>query len=415
MATIAEVGRKERASDCWVRLEIAESGGIEIGLKSKVESMYGKSIRDLAEEIMKFFGIENASLYIEDGGTLPFVLKARIESAVKRCLPATKKEFLAEITPQNLYRVDRDRFRRSRLYVPGDQPRLIINAGLYKPDGVILDLEDSVAPSEKESARFIVRNGLREVDFFGAERMVRINQLPMGLTDLAFAVPHGVHTILIPKCEDDETVKEVDAKIQELRSQYGIEEEVYLMPIIEGALGTINAYKIATASPNIVALTIGLEDFAADIGAERTREGIESLLARESVVLAARAAGIQPIDSVFSDVADEEGLRESVLEAKKLGFEGKGCIHPNQIRIIHENSAPTEQEIERAKRIGLALEEAQRKGAGVVALGSKMIDPPVVKRAERILRLAILNGQLPKNWKESLRGDLQDSGEAIRR
>jgi len=400
MANIAQVGKKETASDCWVHLKIKESGGFKISLKSKVESMYGEGIRNTAEEMMKFFGIKNALLDLEDSGSFPFVLTARIEAAVKKCFPQKKKEFLAPIIPQNLYQVERDKLRRSRLYVPGDQPRLIINAGLYRPDGIILDLEDAVAPHEKESARFIVRNALREVDFMGAERMVRINQLPLGMKDLDFIIPHGVHTVLVPKCEDEEAVKEIDNHIQALRAQYKIKNEIYLMPIIESALGILQADKIAAASPNNVALTIGLEDFTADIGAERTLEGKESFLSRQQIVLAARAAGIQPIDSVFSDVTDKEGLRKSVLEAKSLGFEGKGCIHPGQIRIVHEGFAPSEPEIERAKRISLALEEARKKKSGVVAMGSKMIDPPVVKRAERILKLAIQNNQIPANWKE---------------
>ncbi len=404
----AEAGKKETASDCWVRLEIKKKGGIKIDLKSKVKSLYGEAIRTTAEQIMNFFDIENALLLIEDSGSLPFVLTARIEAAVKKIFPQKKKEFLKPFIPQNLYQVKRDRPRRSRLYVPGDQPRLIINAGLYQPDGIILDLEDSVAPAEKESVRFIVRNALREVDFLGAERMVRINQLPLGAKDLEFIVPHGVHTILIPKCEDEETVKDVDTYVQSLRLRNKVKHEVYLMPIIESALGVVNAHKIAAASPNNVALTIGLEDFTADIGVERTLEGKESYLARLQVVLAARAAGIQPIDSVFSDVADEQGLRASSLEAKSLGFEGKGCIHPGQIKVVHEAFAPSETEIERAKKIYLALEKAQKKKSGVVALGSKMVDPPVVKRAERILKLAIQNKQISANWKKEDKDERKD-------
>jgi len=227
----------------------------------------------------------------------------------------------------------------------------------------------------------------------------------MGIRDLDFIIPHGVHTVLIPKCEDAETVKKFDAHIQVLRKKSRTKNEIYLMPIVESALGAINAYEIAKASPNNIALTIGLEDFTADIGAERTLEGRESFLARLQVVLAARSAGIQPIDSVFSDVEDEEGLRKSTLEAKSLGFEGKGCIHPGQIRIVHESLAPSEKEIERAKKISLALEEAQKRGSGVVALGSKMIDPPVVKRAQRILNLAIQNNQIPANWKEEFKNE----------
>lgn len=400
MAKEAQAGKKETASDCRVHIRIKESGGIKVKLKSKVESMYGEAIRKTAAEMMKFFGIKNVMLDIEDSGCLPFVLTARIEAAVKKCLPKRKEEYISPIFSQNLYRVERDRPRRSRLYVPGDQPRLIINAGLYKPDAIILDLEDSVAPPEKEFARYIVRNALRDVDFSGTERMVRINQLPAGIEDLDFIVPHGVHTVLIPKCENEDAVKEIDERIQDLRTQHKIKNEIYLIPIIESALGIVNAYKIAMACPNNVALTIGLEDFTADIGAERTLGGKESFLARQHVVLAARAAGIQPLDSVFSDVTDEEGLRASVLEAKSLGFEGKGCIHPGQIRIIHESFAPGKEEIERAIKISLALDEARKKGSGVAALGSKMIDPPVVKRAERILKLAVQNNQIPANWKE---------------
>ncbi|MFP4083058.1 MAG: aldolase/citrate lyase family protein [Candidatus Aminicenantes bacterium] len=405
MGKVVEVGKKETSSDCWVRLEIKERGGLKIEIRSKVKSMYGEAISKTAEDMMNFFKIENASLFIEDGGSLPFVLTARIEAAVRQCFPQKKEEYLAPVAPQNVYQVERDRFRRSRLYIPGDQPRLIINAGLYKPDGIILDLEDSVALPEKESARLMVRNALREVDFMGAERMVRINQIPMGIEDLAFTVPHGVHTILIPKCEDAETVKKVDDSIEKLRNKHKMKNEIYLMPIIESALGALNAYQIALASPHTVALTIGLEDFTADIGAERTVEGQESFLARQQVVLAARAAGIQPIDSVFSDVGDEEGLKKSVLEAKSLGFEGKGCIHPSQIKIVHQGFAPNDQEIAKAKKINLAIEEARKKGSGVVSLGSKMIDPPVVKRAERILKLAIQNKQIPANWKEELKDE----------
>jgi citrate lyase subunit beta/citryl-CoA lyase len=400
MRKISETGRKETASDCWIRLEIKEKGGIAVDLKSKVMSMYGSSIQDTVMDMMKFFNIDNAAIEINDGGSLPFVLTARIEAAVKNIFPENEKQYLSPISRQSSYTVERDRFRRSRLYLPGDQPRLIINAGLYGPDGIILDLEDAVALPAKESARFIVRNALRAVNFFGAEKMVRINPLPEGLKDLEMTIPHGVHTILIPKCENADSVKEVDSYILKLRKENSIENEIFLMPILESALGIIKAYEIAKASENNVALTIGLEDFTADIGVARTREGRESFLARQETVLAAKAAGIQAIDSVFSDISDEEGLRKSILEAKSMGFEGKGCIHPGQIRIVHEGFAPTEEEIERAKKICLALEEAQKKGSGVVALGNKMIDPPVVKRAEKVLELAVQNNQIPADWKE---------------
>jgi citrate lyase subunit beta/citryl-CoA lyase len=165
-------------------------------------------------------------------------------------------------------------------------------------------------------------------------------------------------------------------------------------------LGAIKAYEIATASSNVVALTIGLEDYTADLGTRRTNEGRESFWARSQVVNAARAAHVQPIDTVFSDVRDMEGLRESVLEAKSLGFDGKGCIHPRQIRVIHEAFAPADEEIEKAKRIVLAFEDAEARGLGVVALGSKMVDPPVVKRALHTVKLAVAAGKLDEDWRD---------------
>ena len=223
----------------------------------------------------------------------------------------------------------------------------------------------------------------------------------MGFTDLDFIVPHNVHVILIPKCESADEVRAIDAHIAAIKKQRKLAGDVFLMPIVESALGALKAYEIAAASPNVVALTIGLEDYTADIGTRRTNEGRESFWARAQVVNAARAAKVQPIDTVFSDVADMEGLRASVLEAKSLGFEGKGCIHPRQIEVINDAFAPTEDEIKRAKAIVTAYDDAQAKGLGVVSLGSKMIDPPVVKRALRTVDLAVASGKLAENWRET--------------
>lgn len=386
-------------SDCYIEIQLKESGGIKLELKSKVEVMYGESIRKLIFEMCDYFNLKNAKLICEDYGALPFVIAARFELAVKRLFPNTKKEFLLPFIKQNEYTTTKDRLRRTRLYLPGNEPKFFINAGLHSPDGIILDLEDSVAPSEKDAAQLLVRNALRSVDFYGAERMVRINQLPKGIDDLKFIVPHNVHVILIPKCESAEQVKAVEKEVEKLKKQFDIKSEIYFMPIIESALGVIKSYEIASASKLNCALAIGLEDYTADIGTQRTNEGRESIFARQMLVNAARAAGIQPIDTVFSDVADMEGLRQSVIEAKSLGFEGKGCIHPRQIPVVHQAFAPTADEIEKAKKIVLAFEEAEKKGLGVVALGSKMIDPPVVKRAIKTIDLAILNDLLDKNWR----------------
>lgn len=372
-------------SDCFIQIKLKRSGGIKSSLVSKVNVMYGGSINELLLEMCDYFQIKNVDILIEDFGALPFTIAARFESAYKKILPNDKREFLLPIIKQNKNFTLKERARRSRLYLPGNEPKFYTNAGLHKPDAVILDLEDSVALSEKENARYIVRNALRSVNFYKAERMVRINQLPMGLTDLAFIVPHNVNVILIPKCESAETVKLVDEEIQRLKRIHKLKYSIYLMPIIESALGVIKSYEIASASENVCALTIGLEDYTADIGVERTIHGKESLYARSQVINAAKAAGVQAIDSVFSDIDNIEALRESVREAKSLGFEGKGCIHPRQINIVHEEFAPTQSEIEKAKKIVEAYETAEKMGIGVVSLGSKMIDAPVVKRALKVL------------------------------
>ena len=387
-------------SDCYFEIELKNSGGIKIDLKSKVDVMYGESIKQMIFDISKYFGLKDAKILLEDNGALPFVLAARFELAVKRLLPEIKKEYLLPFNEKNLYSSKKDQLRRSRLYLPGNEPKFFVNAGLHSPDGIILDLEDSVAPSEKDAAQLLVRNSLRSVDFYGAERMVRINQLPKGLDDLKYIVPNNVNVILIPKCESAEQIHQLEKEVEKLKKLHKVENPIYFMPIIESALGVIKSFEIASASKNNCALAIGLEDYTADIGTQRTNDGRESIFARQMLVNAAKAAGIQAIDTVFSDVADMEALRQSVIEAKSLGFEGKGCIHPRQIKVVHDAFAPTADEIEKAKKIVIAFEEAEKKGLGVVSLGSKMIDPPVVKRAINTINLALMNNLISKDWRK---------------
>jgi len=365
-------GEKVR-SDCFVSFEPADSGGIKIELNSKVKAYYGNSILALAQEMMAHFGVKNGKLIIDDSGALPFALMARIEYAVSQSIPGIKP-YLPELLSENKYETNRDAFRFSRLYLPGNTPSMMINAGIHHPNGIILDLEDSVAPPKKDEARLLVRNALRALDFYGAERMVRINQGSRGIEDLKFIADHQVNCILIPKCESAETIHEIDQAIDALLPGHSSSRNIWYMPIIESALGIEKAFEIAGASVNVVALAIGLEDFTADLGVSRTLTGEESLYARTRLVNACKAAGIQPIDSVFSDVADMEGLLQNVKRSKALGFEGMGCIHPRQIQVIHEGFAPESIEIEKAQKIMMAWFEAQEKGLGVVSLGSKMID-----------------------------------------
>jgi citrate lyase subunit beta / citryl-CoA lyase len=402
-AVAGNAGPKVR-SDCEITLDLKTEGGIIIDLVSKVKVLYGESIIKLTSDVLGFFGIGNAKVKINDSGALPFVIAARIEAAIKQLID-TDLEYLPEFIAENRYSTARDRFRFSRLYLPGNSPGFMINAGLHSADGIILDLEDSVAPERKDEARILVRNALRQIDFRGAERMVRINQGKRGLEDLHYLIPHNVNLILIPKCDSAEYVRLVDKEIADIKPKIHPGNDVFLMPIIESASGVENSYEIACSSPNVVAIAIGLEDYTSDIGVARTSEGKESFYARTRIVVAAKAAGIQPIDSVFSDVEDMEALKKNAIESKALGFEGMGCIHPRQVRIIQQGFSPDETEIEKSKKIIVAFETAKLKGLGVVSLGSKMIDPPVVARAQRILDLAVRLGILPSNWSENTSGE----------
>jgi citrate lyase subunit beta/citryl-CoA lyase len=384
-----EAGRfaPDTRSDCRVVFEPQSSGGIELELQSKVASYYGESIQNDARTVLKALGVEHARILLEDAGALPYTIAARIEAAVKRAGLAKNKKSLPKrnALPEP---TARDRMRRSRLYLPGSEPKYFVNAALHGPDAIILDLEDSVHPADKDSARLLVRNALRAVDFASCERMVRVNQLPLGLEDLDEIVPEMPDLILIPKVEEARQVAEVDQRIAEIQARHKIERPLWLMPILESALGIENAFVIATASPRNVALTIGLEDYTADLGVAKTAGGAESLFARQRLVNAARGASLQAIDSVYGDIGDLDGLLSWGRNARAMGFEGMGCVHPLQIAVIHQAFAPGEQEIERALKIVAAYDDAKKRGLGVVSLGSKMIDPPVVNRAVKLVERA---------------------------
>jgi len=392
-------GNPTAKSDFYVEFVPNNSGGVKIDIQSKTKVLHFSKLNKYCQNTLTDLKVKHGALSVIDNGGQYFVLQARIESTVKLAYSKNINESLPIFKKHAQYKSSKKRFRRSRLYLPGTQAKLMLNAGIHKPDAIILDLEDSVSPAEKNAARLIVRNALRTLDFFGSERMVRINQGKMGLEDLEAIVPHNVHLILVPKVENAKQLKSVDDKIQAICKKCGRKEPVYLMPILESAQGILNSLEIAKASKNNVAIAIGLEDYTADIGVQRTNQGIESLFARSQIVNSAKSAGLQAIDTVFSDVKDEDGLRSSVKEAKELGFEGKGCIHPRQIIPIHEGFTPSNLEIEKAKKIVIAFDDAEKKGLGVVSLGSKMIDPPVVKRALQTIDLAITMKLLTKRWK----------------
>ncbi len=389
-----EAGRKgeDVRSDLHVAVDVRDAGGLEFEITSKVAAFYGTSTRQLAERVAQEFGLAHGCLKIDDKGALPFVIAARIEAALIRAGLSGDARPESSVTRPG--HSARDRLRRSRLYLPGNEPKFMVNAGLHQPDAIILDLEDSVHPAEKDAARILVRNALRCIDFKGAERMVRINQLPLGYEDLEQVVPEAPDLILIPKVESADQVTDVAGRIRQIQSRERHDRPIWLMPILESARGIENAFAIAAAANAIVGLAIGLEDYTADLGVRKTSEGTESLYARLRLVNAAKAAGVQAIDSVFGDVGDLDGLRAWGIRSRALGFEGMGCIHPRQIAAIHEAFTPSDEEIQQACKIVAAFDAAQQKGLGVVSLGTKMIDPPVVLRAQRLVESARRSGRV---------------------
>ena len=391
----AEAGRsgKEIRSDVRVVLEPRDAGGLEIELVSRVALYYGTDIRRRAAEALQQLGIRNAHVRIEDSGALPFVIAARIETAARRAGLGAGRRALPEQAPLPPPSA-KDRLRVTRLYLPGSEPKYFVNAALYRPDAVILDLEDSVHAAEKDGARIMVRNALRTVDFGPCERMLRINQLPLGLEDLDEVVPEGPDVLLLPKIEDASQVVEVDRRVSEIARRTGMQRPVWLMPILESALGVENAFAIATASERICAMTIGLEDYTADLGVPKTTTGEESLFARMRLVNVSKAARVQAIDSVYGDVGDLEGLERWARQSRAMGFEGMGSVHPSQIAVVRQAFAPSPAEIEKALAIVGAYEEARQKGLGVVSLGSKMIDAPVVERALKLVARAQRMGNI---------------------
>lgn len=287
------------------------------------------------------------------------------------------------------------KLRRTMMYIPGNNPGMIREGHIYGSDSLMFDLEDSVSLKEKDAARFLVYNALKTIDYEGTETVVRVNGLdtPFGRDDFEAIVRAKPDIIRLPKTEKPEDIIEADKLISEIETKVGMEVgTVKLMAAIESALGIINAYDIAKASPRLIAIAIGAEDFVTDMKTTRSKDGVELMMARSQVLLAARAAGIYALDTVFSDINDEEGFINEVKHIKQLGFDGKSVIHPKQIESVHRIYTPSNKEIEKSIRVLNAIEEAERNGSGIIALDGKMIDGPIVERARRVIELAIATG-----------------------
>lgn len=280
--------------------------------------------------------------------------------------------------------------RRSMLFFPGNSANMLLNADFLGSDSVILDLEDAVAPAEKDSARILVRNAIRDLGFT-REVIVRINPIesPYWQKDLQYIVPVKPDMIMPTKVSSADDIHTISAAIAAEEEKCGLEPgTIKLIPLIETALGVENAFQIATADPRVSAIFLGGEDLTADLQCKRTKEGTEIFYARSRMVMAARAAGIDVYDTPWTDVEDYDGLIRDAQFAKSLGFSGKSSISPRHIRFINEVFSPTEAEIRYAEDVFATIEKAKAEGKGVVSLHGKMIDAPIVARARQVLEAA---------------------------
>lgn len=288
------------------------------------------------------------------------------------------------------------KLRRSLLFVPGSNPAMVSNAFIFQPDTVMFDLEDSVALNQKESARVLVHHALQHFTYKNVECAVRVNPLEskFGLLDLEAVIRGGADIIRLPKTDTMLDIEAMVKEIERIEKEIKSEKKTKLIAAIESAKGVVNAVRIAGSSDRLIGIALGAEDYVRDLHTERTKAGTELEAARSQILLAARAAEIQAYDSVFSDVTDMEGLVKETKYIKSLGFDGKSLISPNQIFYVHDVYEPTKEEIDWAIDVIDVAKDAQKRGLGAVSLKGRMIDAPIILRAERTLKLAKASGVL---------------------
>lgn len=417
-------------SDCLVKYQ-ATAEPLSIEVHSSVQSLFGNAIRTCAMQMLEEFKVTTGALLVDDDGALDLVIRARIEAVLRSAGYLSQKRLFVDassgiswqtgvptIESEKNASLDGGIERpvcslvkqQARLYMPGDQPHFAINADFYGADILIFDLEDSVPLARKFEARILVRRFLENSFLFRkSERAVRINPLSTeeSVHDIAEIVPAMPDIILLPKCESAMDVERLDTLLTANEEEYGlVPGSIRIMPIIESAKGVLAAYEIARASQRNSALCFGYEDFSRDIqskpdivkvahvqddGSQKVNipsnpvSSIDSLLARQIIILASRAADIEPLDSSYSDIGNTEGLLNSCYEARALGFTGKSVIHPTQIPYVKKAFLPSDEEVQHAKAVIAAYEESLKAGKGAVAIDGQMIDIPVVEKARRII------------------------------
>ncbi|ERL65220.1 citrate (pro-3S)-lyase subunit beta [Schleiferilactobacillus shenzhenensis] len=284
-----------------------------------------------------------------------------------------------------------ERLRRTMMFVPGNNPAMLKDAGIYGADSIMFDLEDAVSLQEKDAARDLVYEALKTVEYGTAEKVVRVNGVdtPFYKDDVRAMVKAGIDVIRLPKTETAAMIQELVKDVAAAEQEFGRPEgSTHVMAAIESAKGVVNVNAIAAASDRMIGVALSAEDYTTDMKTHRYPDGRELEYARNVILHAARAAGIAAFDTVFTNLDDEEGLIRETKFIHQLGFDGKSVINPRQIPVINAVYAPTKAEIQTAQQVIAAIAEAHEKGSGVISLNGQMVDRPVALRAQRVMRLA---------------------------
>ena len=296
---------------------------------------------------------------------------------------------------------NKKRLRRTMMFLNAQKPGLIKDPYIYKPDSIMLDLEDAVAEKEKDAARFSLYHALREINYRGIECIVRINGLDSELwkEDIRCAVAGGADGIRIPKTETAEDVRRVEKAVEEAENEFGIERgKVLIMAALESAKGVLNALDICNASERLFGIALSGGDYTKDLQTRITGTGVELMGARQHMIIAARAAGVQCFDTVYTDLDDMEGFKKDVETIHLMGFDGKSIINPRQIAPVHEIYTPTQKEIVFSQKVVKEIEEKKKLGIGVFTVDGKMIDIGFYDGAKRTIELAKASGVLKEEF-----------------
>lgn len=379
------------SSDAQITVE-PSAAGIELSIESSVMNQYGRQIKATVIKTLEELGVKSGKVAVVDKGALECTLKARVECAVLRSNGASEKDIPWRCGKMiKRKKPEKNRLRRTMMFMNAQKPGLIKDAYIYGTDSIILDLEDAVAENQKDAARFSLYQALRNIDYGDTEVIVRINGLdtPHWKEDIRCVVAGGADGIRIAKCESAQDVRDVEDQVVAAEKEFGVEiGRTLLMAALESPKGIMNAYEIVTASERMFGCAISGGDFRKSMHVRIEEGGIEMLAARGQMLLAARAAGVQCFDTMFPNIDDMEGFKAEVIQNRKMGFDGKSIVNPKQIKFVHDTFAPTPKEIAYAEKLVRSFNEQADSGVGVYTVDGKMVDIPFFEDARRVIALA---------------------------